>query len=773
MYLQVAVNIHIYHTLKYATPDETTEDHCSPDDNALGLIFSESTSYKNQNPDVLTAEKAPDRYPKIMVGCRVLVTVGSRELMGVVVSEHTKNELSRDNATQGNIKKILRFIDEVPIFDHNVISVLLWAASYYHYPVGEVFFSALPPLLKSCYPAKLPEIEGWEKTETAAPEKLLGRSCKAKEAWNCLQKQSLSTADFKNIGIPGTILKGLEKKGLLKRINLRERQKPWYQGEISVNHEFTMNEEQNSAVTEISAKSGFNVFLINGVTGSGKTEVYLNIIEKIIRKGLQAMVLVPEINLTPQTVKRFYRRFSVPIVCINSAMPAKERLNSFLLFSSGNAAILIGTRSAVFTPMRFPGIIIIDEEHDSSFRQEDGFRYHARDLATVRARMENIPIILGSATPSLESLYNVKIGKFHEIKLLRRAGNAQPAKIIPINMCREGQFHGISDSMLIAIRSELEQNNQVLIMLNRRGYAPKIICHDCGYIFLCSNCDSSLCYHQDRHILLCHHCETRYPVPSECPLCKSRNLTVTGNGTEQLESCLKNHFPNESIVRIDRDSITKKGVLEQYLQEINDKKHRIIIGTQMLAKGHDFPEVTLVGIINVDSSLISEDFRSREKLAQLIIQVSGRAGRATKKGRVLLQTYWPNHPLLELLIKEGYNAFASEELSRRERLKLPPITSHAVIRGSSPSHRSLSDLMDEIYFYLLEICTEYPHTKIHPPMAASMERKGNRYYLNIVIESDTRAELQKFLTSLIHHKNEIRRANNCRTVIDVDPSTTF
>ena len=763
MYLQVAVNIHIYQPLEYATPDEITDDHNSADNNTLGLIFS----------DTPPSSGTPKQCPKNMTGCRVLVPVGSREVLGVVISEHRKNDISDNQNCQRTIKKVLRFIDDVPVFDHNILSLLLWAASYYHYPVGEVFFSALPPLLKNDYPATLPKIEGWEKSDAANPEKIPCRSSKGRDAWNCLRNKPLATADFKNMGIPVTVLKGLEKKGLIKRINLRDRQKPWYQEEITVNHEFIMNGEQNRAVSEICAKNGFNVFLINGVTGSGKTEVYLNVIEKVISKGLQAMVLVPEINLTPQTVKRFYRRFSVPIVCINSAMPAKERLNSFLLFSGGNAAILIGTRSAVFTPMRFPGIIIIDEEHDGSFRQEDGFRYHARDLATVRARMENIPIILGSATPSLESLYNVRIGKYHEINLLSRAGNAQPAKIIPINMCREGQFHGISDSMLIAIRAELAQDNQVLIMLKRRGYAPKIICHDCGYVFLCGNCDSGLCYHQDRHILLCHHCETRYPVPTECPVCKSRNLTVTGNGTEQLESCLKEHFPDESIVRIDRDSVNRKGVLERYLQEINDKKHHIIIGTQMLAKGHDFPEVTLVGIINVDSSLVSEDFRSREKLAQLIIQVSGRAGRGTKKGKVLLQTYWPNHPLLELLINKGYNAFAKEELSCREKLRLPPITSHAVIRGNSPSHKSLSDLMDEIYFFLLEICTVFPHTKIHPPMAASMERIGNRYHLNIVIESETRIELQKFLTTLINHKNEIRHLNNCRIVIDVDPSTTL
>lgn len=778
MYLQVAVNIHIYQLLEYATPDENIEERKSSSgaayDNTLGLVFSEDgADPESGSAPASEQEDSGPIVPAIMKGCRVLVPVGTREVYGVVISQNQTPGASEDGSPRTGVRKIIKFIDSAPVFNSSIISLLLWAASYYHYPPGEVFFSALPPLLKNGSPARLPAIEGWERTDIREPEKLLSRLKKGREAWNCLKNQSLSAQDFKNMGISGSVLKSLEKKGLIRRINLRERESPWQQRDITVNHEFIMNEEQSRAVSEISSRSGFNVFLINGVTGSGKTEVYLNLIEEIILKGLQAMVLVPEINLTPQTVSRFYRRFAVPIVCINSAMSARERLDAFLLFSAGSAAILIGTRSAVFTPMKFPGIIIIDEEHDSSFRQEDGFRYHARDLAAVRARLENIPIVLGSATPSLESLYNVKIGKFHEIKLLRRAGNAQPAKIIPIDMRREIITRGLSDSLLISIKAELEQDNQVLIMLNRRGYAPKIICHDCGYVFSCQNCDSNLCYHQDRHILLCHHCETRYPVPSQCPMCGSPGLTITGNGTEQLESCLRECFPDESIVRIDRDSVTRKGVLEQYLQEINEKKHRIIVGTQMLAKGHDFPEVTLVGIIDIDSSLISDDFRSQEKLAQLIIQVSGRAGRSLKKGKVLLQTYWPRHPLLELLIRDGYDAFAQEELSKREKLRLPPLTCQTVIRGNSPSHRSLSDLMDEIYFLMQDVAGGFPHIRIHPPMAAAMERKGNRYHLNIVAEADTRGEMQKFLTALVKRRNELRHLCGCRAVIDVDPTVTL
>ena len=778
MFLQVAVNIHIYQPLEYATPDEDIKESKSSSDtaaeNTLGLVFSEDITAPDAGsaPDSEQEDPRP-KNPAIMTGCRVLVPVGTREVYGVVISQNQKPGMSEDGAPRTDVRKIIKFIDSAPVFNSSVISLLLWASSYYHYPPGEVFFSALPPLLKNGSPARLPAIEGWERTDPEEPEKLLSRLTRGREAWNCLKDQCLSAADFKNMGISGAVLKSLENKGLIRRINLRERKSPWQQQTITVNHEFVMNEEQSRAVSEISSLSGFNVFLINGVTGSGKTEVYLNLIEKIILKGLQAMVLVPEINLTPQTVSRFYRRFAVPIVCINSAMSARERLNAYLLFSEGSAAILIGTRSAVFTPMKFPGIIIIDEEHDSSFRQEDGFRYHTRDLAAVRARLENIPIVLGSATPSLESLYNVKIGKFHEIKLLRRAGNAQQAKIIPIDMRREIITQGLSDSLLLSIKAELEQDNQVLIMLNRRGYAPKIICHDCGYVFSCQNCDSNLCYHQDRHILLCHHCETRYPVPTQCPMCGSSGLTITGNGTEQLESCLRECFPNESIVRIDRDSVTRKGVLEQYLQEINEKKHRIIVGTQMLAKGHDFPEVTLVGIIDIDSSLISDDFRSQEKLAQLIIQVSGRAGRSLKKGKVLLQTYWPRHPLLEQLILDGYDAFAREELSKREKLRLPPLTCHTVIRGNSPSHRNLSDLMDEIYFLMQDVAGGFPHIRIHPPMAAVMERKGNRYYLNIVAEADTRGEMQKFLTALVKRRNELRHLCGCRAVIDVDPTATL
>ncbi len=742
MYLTVAVNLHLYQTLEYSTDDSSS--------NSLGFFF-ENNKEENYGS---------------YVGKRVLVDVSNHKVLGVVVSESqgTQNK---------NLKRIISVLDKKAVFDESLMSLISWAVSYYHYPIGEAFFSALPQVLKKAEVYELPSIEGWSLINPhfeSEPNKG-GLGKKAKEAISLLSVNDLSTTTLRDCGVDRQVLLRLEKKGILQRKNFRDIFNNWYSKPLEFKHSFVMNSEQENAVNAVCSNNGYGAFLLYGVTGSGKTEVYLQIIERYLKAGKQALVLIPEINLTPQTVKRFYERFSVPVVTMHSSMNAKERFESYNSIGRKEAAILIGTRSAIFAPIPNLGIIIIDEEHDNSYRQEDGFRYHARDLAVMLAYNRGIPIVMGTATPSLETLYNVNIGKYKLLSLKHRTAGAEMATIEPVNLCKDNVQHGISFSLLMAIKNEVSQGNQVIIMLNRRGYAPQLICNDCGYVFRCQNCDVNLCYHRSSNHLICHHCETKYPIPNICPECHSTNLAPTGNGTEQIYEYLLKMFPNEKIIRVDRDTTSRKGELENILQDISNCEYKIIVGTQMLAKGHDFPNVTLVGIVDVDSYLYSNDYRAYEKLAQLVIQVSGRAGRGAKKGRVILQTHKPEHPLLKELIDKGYSDFADNELERRKSCQLHPYTNEAVIRADSLSLESVTVLMQDIYAFLKTLAPKYLGVTFSTPVSSFIERKENKYHLNIILESNSRNEISRFIDEIINNKKNFRKVSQCHMVVEVDPTT--
>lgn len=556
--------------------------------------------------------------------------------------------------------------------------------------------------------------------------------------------------------LPILLRKGQEPKLKQVTIDKRETQKP-----------HTLNAEQQTAVDTINHTNHFQTFLLEGVTGSGKTEVYLQVIDATLQQGKQALVLVPEISLTPQTVSRFSDRFNVEIAVLHSQLKNTEKRQAWLSAREGHAKIIIGTRSAIFTPMKHPGIIIIDEEHDSSFKQQTGLRYAAKSLAAVRGKLEDIPLVLGTATPSMETLHNVDKKNFTKLHLSKRAGNALMPIIKPIDIRGQRSIQGISDTLLTAVENHLANNKQVLLYINRRGYAPLLICHQCGWSAQCDQCDTRMIVHRNPSYLLCHHCgKTNKPI-THCPSCESTQLLQLGVGTERLEEILSKHFPSTTIVRVDRDNTRQKGSLHKLLETIQTGKSQILIGTQMLAKGHHFPNLSMVGIIDGDDGIYSTDFRALERMAQLITQVSGRAGRTEEQGEVYIQTHNPENILLTKLINEGYIAFAYETLKQRQAAMLPPYQHFALLRayGKSKSQRD-TFLKDAKSIVEKKLCQ---HTKLFGPIPSPIEKRQDAYHAQLLLQSPSRKALQQLLSNSISSISQLKSQTYIRWSIDVDP----
>lgn len=531
----------------------------------------------------------------------------------------------------------------------------------------------------------------------------------------------------------------------------------------------TLNSDQQHAIDRVlqQQNKGFHAYVLEGVTGSGKTEVYLQIIEDIIQQGKQALVLVPEIGLTPQLLNRFLHRLHGRIAIMHSGLNDEERLQAWLHTQAGSADVIIGTRSAVFSPLLRPGVIIIDEEHDLSFKQQDGFRYSARDLAVKRARDLNIPIILGSATPSLETLYNAQQGRYETLLLPERAGNAKPPTIGLLDVRSQKMEYGVSAQLLQKMKEHLERDSQVLLFLNRRGFAPVLMCHECGWHALCPRCDAHMTLHQSNSQLRCHHCGTEQYKPHACPTCKSDDLLQMGFGTERIEHALKELFPHDEVIRIDRDSTRRKGSMEKLLNEINNGKRQILIGTQMLAKGHHFPNVTLVGMLNADHGLYSSDFRASERMGQLILQVAGRAGREEKEGEVLIQTHHADHPLFQPLLKHDYPGLAKALIEERQQTELPPFTHLALIRAEAVDQQSPMIFLEQARLLLEQ--TGQNEIILMGPFPALMERRAGRYRAQLLIQANNRKQLQSLFSLSITQIENHKAAKKVRWSIDIDP----
>lgn len=713
----------------------------------------------------------PEDWPTgtIEPGMRVLVPFGRRRVTGVVLATQQAPRVAN-----GRLRPVATVLDRRPILPRTLLRVLLWASDYYHYPIGEVVASALPALLRRGRDARSAIRFAWRPTELGRgthPESL-DRAPRQAELLTLLQRHpegltpdELSSAleNWQRVSGP------LSDKGLIERV---ERDCLRTTGNRSVSVPPKLNSSQSTAVSTITEARGFAPYLLEGITGSGKTEVYMGVIEAAVRRHRQALVLVPEIGLTPQLMARFRARFPEhPIAVLHSGLSDSERLCAWQSAAEGKAPIVVGTRSAVFVPLARPGLIIVDEEHDLSFKQQEGFRYHARDVAVVRARDERIAVVLGSATPSLESLHNANRGSYGHIHLPERAGSAKPPQIGLIDVRHQRLDEGLSERLIERVSQHLGRDAQVLLFINRRGFAPTLMCHECGWIARCQRCDANLTVHARERRLRCHHCGAERSIDRQCPDCGSSDLLALGQGTERLETALLRRFPDSGVVRIDRDTTRRKGAMAERLAEVREGHHRILIGTQMLAKGHHFPQVTLAVIVDIDQGLFSADFRAPERMAQLVVQVAGRAGRSERPGEMMIQTHHPDHPLLRTLIDHGYPAFAEAALEERRAAGLPPFASLALVRAEATQPEPPVRFLESARRALGTAGAS--EVEILGPVAAPMELRAGRYRAHLLLRASRRPALQDLLRRSLPTLLELREARRVRWSIDVDPMEMF
>jgi primosomal protein N' (replication factor Y) len=671
---------------------------------------------------------------------------------------------------QGRLKRAERLLDTEPLLAREDLALLNWAAGYYQHPIGEVVATALPVRLRKGEPVLSPRLPGWRLTQTGEgqdPGQLI-RAPRQAAVLSVLSGKPAGMAQseiYDRCDECRTVLKNMQEKGWIEACEVSrevDRESP-----VQNVNPRQLNSEQQVAVDAVMAGLGiFSAFLLDGVTGSGKTEVYLSLTESVTATGGQVLVLVPEIGLTPQLLRRFRQRLDQPVEVMHSALSDSERELAWHRIRSGEARVLLGTRSALFTPMPQLGLIIVDEEHDMSLKQQEGFRYSARDSAVLRAKRQDCPVVLGSATPSLESIHNARNGRYQWLKLTRRATGAESPRIDLIDIRSVRLDAGVSPTMMRLVAEQLDQGNQVLLFLNRRGYAPVVICHDCGWTSECRRCDARMTLHQQSGLLWCHHCGSQRRLDSCCPECGGVDLRPLGQGTERLEQMLQQRFAGVSLVRIDRDSTRRKGSLEQLLGEIREGKHSLLLGTQMLAKGHHFPDVTLVGILDVDQGLFGSDFRASERMAQLIVQVAGRAGREEKPGRVILQTHHPEHPLLQTLVNRGYDAFAEEALAERQETAFPPFTSQVLLRAEAADAKAPRQFLEQA----LELVQGGGDSiECWGPVPAPMERRAGRYRAHLLLQSSERGRLRSFVSTWMPQLQGLKSGRKVRWSIDVDP----
>ena len=693
-------------------------------------------------------------------GVRVLVPFGRQRLIGILVGIVSQSTL---HATK--LKAAHEFLDEQPVFDPHTFELLRWAADYYHHPIGEVYAAALPAALRAGAPAAIStehfNLTDQGRAELEQPSSKRAPQQRALLAW--LAHRTDATADEVGEAFKPGQLRNLTARGwIAARRAVAADLTP-----IQIHPgELALTGAQAQAVDTILALSNFHAHLLYGVTGSGKTEVYLRIIAAAIAAGGQALVLVPEIALTPQLVDRFRRRFSTGVAVVHSGLTDSERRDAWRAAHNGEARIVIGTRSAVFTSLPRLGLIVVDEEHDASYKQHEGFRYSARDLAVMRARSADVPVILGSATPSLETLENAASGRYIKHLLPQRPGAAQPPRMSLIDLRRHAAEQGVSTPAMQAIDQHLKAGGQVIVFLNRRGYAPSLFCNSCGWVAPCAHCDARMTLHRRAQQLRCHHCGAQAAVPAICGSCGQALLPV-GQGTERVEETLARLFPDAPLARLDRDSASARGSIQTVLDRVHSGEARILVGTQMLTKGHHFPEVTLVVILDADQGLFASDFRATERLAQTITQVAGRAGREARAGEVMIQTEFPEHPLLNRLISEGYESFALSALEERREAGWPPFSRLALLRAEARDSAALDVFLRAAA--AAGAASSDGDLKILGPAAALIARRADHFRAHLLIETAVRSALQRFLGRWLPKIEALPHPKGLRWSIDVDP----
>ena len=652
-------------------------------DIAIGLPLRQCFTYKSN--------------VELKKGIRVLVPFGNKKLVGIVVKKTINSHLIEKSES---IKGVISIVDNHTCFNSSIFNTVLWASEYYHHPIGEVFFSFIPPILRKVN----------DKTISA-----LGETSKYK---------------------------------------INEQDKI-----------FKLTDEQKSILLKLSKIRKFKPSLIYGVTGSGKTEIYLQLAEKFLLENKSILVLVPEINLIPQLVKRFQNRFDGDVGIYHSKQTPNQRLKVWLKSKFGDIKVVIGTRSSVLIPLQNLGAIIVDEEHDQSYKQSEGFKFSGRDLSIKRAQLENVPIFLGSATPSLQTLKLVKEKKYERYDLLRRVDGNKPPKLISLDITDTPLTGGIANESMEIIESVLNRGEQVLVFINRRGFAPLYECDNCGWVAKCNSCDSKLVYHKSKNRLICHKCESAFQVNKHCPECNSDNLNIFGNGTERVEEVLKNTFKKTPIIRVDYDSTRLKGSIEAIYDKVNKSNEAILVGTQMLSKGHDFSKVTLCIILNADGGLISPEINSVEKISQQLIQVSGRAGRNNKLAKVIIQTRYPDDINLKKIKTGDYKLIAEECLRVNKKLDMPPYSSLCILRAVSPNPKSSFDFLRRASKFLdnkKDISTTGPLPSI------PFKIKGNTRN-HLIIKSSARVYLNKILKNLTKEVESWPERKKVKWSFDIDP----
>lgn len=723
--------------------------------------------------DFLVPEQFRDR---LALGMRVQVPFGRRRrVIGIVVAFANSSSVPRAR---------LRPIDAVPdtrsVFDPVMLRLLGWAADYYHHPIGEVMQTALPAALRNgqdLVPA-LPTAFCLTASGRAVAEDQLQRAPVQKRLL-ALLRGSTAGAEPQQLAAAG---------GSWRRALTLFMQRGWVE-EITVNAPVAARIEANEgpglsapqrhAADRINAALGsYQAFCLFGVTGSGKTEVYIQVITEVLRRGRQVLVLVPEIGLTPQLINRLQGRFSAPLAILHSQLSDQARHRAWWQASTGEAKIILGTRSAVFVPMHAPGLIVLDEEHDPSFKQQDGFRYHARDLAIYRANLSGIPIVMGSATPSLETLANVERGRFQMLSLPGRAGGAALPQVRLVDLNHTPVEQGLALPVLEGIQARLQRGEQTLVFINRRGYALVLHCLDCDWQAICERCDARMIFHHASQQLRCHHCGATREVPDQCGACGSPRLKPLGAGTQRVETTITARFPHARVMRIDRDTTRGRAMLAHQLDQINAGGADILIGTQLLAKGHHFPNVTLVVVLNTDQGLYGVDFRSEEVLVQQLMQVAGRAGRARQPGEVLIQTRHPQHPVFSFVLRNDFAGFAQSALAQRVDAGFPPGAHFALLRAEAVRRGEALQFLRQARDKLLTLIAAQDRSRPHAPpevivgdpVPAPMEKRAGRYRAQLLLRARERPALHRHLDAWLRALEELPISRRARWTLDVDPT---
>ncbi len=704
------------------------------------------------------------------IGQRVIVPFGKRQLVGVVMEHIATSALD-----ETRIKPVQQVLHDGAPLSAELLTLLNFCSDYYRYPIGQTVLSALPTRLRSNQPVIARTIFSYRLTGSGAAldlENFPRRKVVQRRILAKLMEQPCNLAQLKSLSATaGAQLKALIEEGWVEEFSPHHHSHISGQGEKTATHIFdsrhVLTDEQQCAVDAVTQASGYGCFLLHGITGSGKTEVYVHLMHHALQRHGQVLLLVPEINLTPQLENYFRSRFPDAVfVSLHSALSEGERLHNWQQAQTGVAQIVLGTRLAVFAELPELSLIIVDEEHDGSFKQQDGLRYSARDVAIFRARQSGVPIVLGSATPSLESYHSAQTGRYRLLTLSQRAQTeARLPAVRCVNINQTIMQHGISENLLREIEQRIARHEQSLLFINRRGYAPVLMCGGCGWLSGCKNCAGKMVLHREDKRLRCHHCGYQVRVPNTCPDCGNADLIPLGSGTQRVESVLQQRFPEVRILRIDRDSTRSKHAWQTMREQIHANEVDILVGTQMLAKGHDFPELTLVGIINPDGALYSSDFRAAEKLFAQLMQVAGRAGRAGKAGEVLIQTAFPDHPLFRALQAHDFSSWADAQLSERHMAGFPPLTFQAMLRAEGRQETEVYAFLNQARSAATALQMEVEILGVVP---AALSRRANHTRAQLLVQAGSRKAMQLFLRGW---QPQLAALSNkkLRYSLDIDP----